>query len=249
MNLVIDQGNTICKVAVYIEDELCSVRTLPRFCKQTLLELMGESPSISSAIYSSVGEQDDRIIELLSAHIPMVVELGAGTSVPIEIRYNRSGLGSDRLAAAVGAYALAGGIGEHLVIDAGTAITYERVSASGCYLGGNISPGLHARLRAMHEFTNRLPLLEDVQRCEGFGQDTVSAMECGALLGLLYEIEGYISAFRIDHPEGRVFLTGGDADLLGQKLSCELEIVPDLVLYGLNYILEYNKHAKENNYL
>lgn len=249
MNLVIDQGNTICKVAVYIEDELRSVRTLPRFCEQTFVELMEEFPSISSAIYSSVGEQDDRVMALLTSRIPTVVELGADSLVPIEVHYDRSRLGSDRLAAAVGAYALTGGRGEHLAIDAGTAITYERIGASGCYLGGNISPGLHARLRAMHEFTNRLPLVEEVQRSEGFGQDTVSAMECGALLGLLYEIEGYISALREQHPEGRVFLTGGDADLLGQKLKSELEIVPDLVLYGLNYILEYNKHAKENNHL
>lgn len=217
--------------------------TLPRFTEADLQHLTTLYPTIASAIYSSVGPRAERVVDMLEAYIPRVLELGADVPVPIEVLYDRSTLGSDRLAAAVGAYALETGARELLVIDAGTAITYERISSSGTYLGGNISPGLHARLRAMHEFTSRLPLIEEVEESEGFGQSTRSAMQRGALMGLLYEVEGYIAHLRAIDPEARVLLTGGDAEQLCSHLGCQVEIVADLVLHGLNYILEYNKQC------
>lgn len=241
MNLVIDQGNTICKVAVYDAETLVISALCTRFTEQTQRELLERYPSIGYAIYSSVGPHDDEAVEVLRRHLANVLELDSSVSVPMQVGYDRSTLGSDRLAAAVAAYRLAGVGAESLVIDAGTAITYERITGSGHYLGGNIAPGLYIRLRAMHEFTSRLPLLDESQYAMGFGSDTKSAMGSGALLGLVYEMRGYIDSLREEHPTARVYLTGGDADVLARHLDRTIEIVPDLVPLGLNYILEYNK--------
>lgn len=165
------------------------------------------------------------------------------TPVPISVAYDRTTLGSDRLAAVVGAEYLSPGC-ELLVIDAGTAITYERVSADGLYLGGNISPGLHVRLKSLHGFTSRLPLLDDMDYTLGYGLDTISAMQHGVALGVVYEIEGYINSLRRDYPQLKVYLTGGDADQLAAVVEMTgVELSHDLVLLGLNRILEYNKQC------
>lgn len=241
MNLVIDQGNTICKVAVYDAETLVISALCTRFTESTLRELLERYPSIGYAIYSSVGPYDQEAVTMLRRYLANVLELGASVPVPMQVGYDRSTLGSDRLAAAVAAYRLAGSGVESLVIDAGTAITYERVTGDGCYIGGNIAPGLYIRLRAMHEFTSRLPLLDESQYAMSFGVDTKSAMGAGALVGLIYEMRGYVDSLRQECAGAKVYLTGGDADLLACHLDRTIQVVPDLVPLGLNYILEYNK--------
>lgn len=242
VNLVVDQGNTVCKIAVCDSRGIIEVQTVPCLDRETLTSLLERYPAeLSCAIYSSVGAWEDDTPRLLSAYIPSVVVVGADTPVPIAVDYDRQLLGSDRLAVAVGAASL--GVGyELLVLDAGTAITYERISSDGVYLGGNISPGLYVRLKAMHTFTNRLPLIHDIDQISGeYGTDTISAMTQGALRGLAYEIEGYIRALKATAPDARVYITGGDAEALVQVLDSKVIIEPDLVLLGLNQILEYNQ--------
>ena len=110
------------------------------------------------------------------------------------------------------------------------------------YLGGNISPGLYTRLKALNHFTSRLPLLSDLEDTTlGFGATTQGAISRGGLQGLIYEVEGYIKALRQTNPEAIVFLTGGDAPMIQELLSEEVCVEPNLVLYGLNKILEYNR--------
>lgn len=240
MNLIIDQGNTICKLAVCSEEAIIEVYSASQPTRELLTSILREHPSITDVIYSSVGRWNDdtpSMLEELVGHLHIV---SADTRVPLAIEYERSRLGSDRLAAVVGAYLLSAGR-EMLVLDAGTAITYERISASGVYLGGNISPGLYVRLKALHSFTSRLPLVDEVDEMDGFGHDTASAMKRGAALGLAYEVDGYINELRRQHPSGIVYLTGGDADILAEMISGEVIIEPNLVLLGLNKILEYNK--------
>jgi type III pantothenate kinase len=128
-----------------------------------------------------------------------------------------------------------------LVIDVGTAVTYDIVTSHGEYLGGNISPGLEIRFRALHKYTNRLPLLE---RPEGspplIGESTREAIQAGIVNGIVFEMDGFIKAIGQNYPELRVVLTGGDAKYFEGKLKSSIFVDPDLNLIGLNRILEHN---------
>lgn len=242
MNLIVDQGNTVCKLAICQADHIVDIYTTKHLTRELLVEILGKY-AVRYAIYSSVGAWEDDVPALMTEYIRHLWVVDKQTPVPISVAYDRTTLGSDRLAAVVGAEYLSPGC-ELLVIDAGTAITYERVSADGLYLGGNISPGLHVRLKSLHGFTSRLPLLDDMDYTLGYGLDTISAMQHGVALGVVYEIEGYINSLRRDYPELKVYLTGGDADQLAAVVEMTgVELSHDLVLLGLNRILEYNKQC------
>ena len=169
------------------------------------------------------------------------------TPIPISNRYRTpETLGSDRLAAVIGASSLMPGK-DLLIIDAGTCITYEVIDARGNYWGGNIAPGMQMRLRALHEYTARLPLVEAEGVVPGMGYDTETAIRSGVLRGMKYEIEGYIKSMRAKFPHLQVFLTGGnrinfDEDI--RKLAfTDKYIVPR----GLNKILDYNEELRVKN--
>jgi type III pantothenate kinase len=127
------------------------------------------------------------------------------------------------------------------VIDAGTAITYDLVTADACFVGGNIAPGLSLRFKALHEHTGRLPLVQPDGDIPVVGYDTTTAIRSGVVLGLLGEIRNYIAELKVSHPNLVVYLTGGDGNVLHQLLGDE-----DIIYYehlaaeGLNRIYLYN---------
>ena len=138
------------------------------------------------------------------------------------------GLGEDRCAAIRGARRRAPGR-DVLVVDCGTCLTTDLVTAGGRHLGGIISPGLRLRLESMHEHTAALPQVS----CEGeaplWAFTTDEAMRGGAMNGLRFEIEGYIREARKMCRDVKVFYTGG----LPLALGDEAEVYPNLVLEGL----------------
>ncbi len=147
------------------------------------------------------------------------------TPVPITNRYRSpETLGSDRLAA-----------------DAGTCITYEVIDARGNYWGGNIAPGMQMRLRALHEFTARLPLVEAEGEVPGMGYDTETAIRSGVLRGMKYEIEGYIKSMMAKFPHLEVFLTGGNRINFDTNIINLIFTDKYIVPRGLNKILDYNR--------
>lgn len=167
-------------------------------------------------------------------------QLSANTDLPIENRYaTPATLGKDRLAAVVGAGGLYPGH-DCLVIDAGTCMTADFISGDGIYRGGNISPGVQMRLRAMHEFTARLPEVQPDQYPDDLGNSTETALQNGGWLGAVLEIEGLQQRLRVDYPRLTTLLTGGDAELLAKRLKSKIFVHSNLVLVGLNKILEYN---------
>lgn len=249
VNLVIDQGNTICKIAICQCGVIRESYSIGELSYDTLTSIVHKYPELRRAVYSSVGMWSDSVAVWLGELGLEVVSIAPDVAIPLSCAYDRQGLGSDRLAAVVGAWHLSPGR-NILVLDAGTAITYERISAEGVYLGGNISPGLHVRLKGLNHFTKRLPLVDEPRRELGLGTDTISAISRGVLQGVIYEIEGYIDALRAEHPEAIVYLTGGDADLLAQLIRRPTQVEPDLVTIGLNEILEYNViHDKVERYV
>lgn len=242
MNLVVDQGNSVCKVAICQPDKVIKCYALPRLTLVEAERIIYRHPEVDSAIYSTVKGFDKYLLRLLKDRLKRVLVVDPSIPVPLEVRYDRNLLGSDRLAAVIGACELSSEPQEVLVIDSGTAITFDRVSAEGIYLGGNISLGLWTRIKALHHFTSKLPLIEEPIERVDFGVNTAEAISGGVLRGLVYEIDGYINELKQQYPEIRVYITGGDVSALLPHLKNKVFPVSNLVIRGLNRILEYNKN-------
>ena len=147
-------------------------------------------------------------------------------------------LGKDRIAAVAGAIAFYPA--EHcLVVDAGTCVTFDLITADKVYKGGNISPGIHLRLWAMHEQTARLPLVSPAHLTDDLGRNTVGALQQGGVGGVAYELEGLFHRLAAKYAPLRVVLTGGDAESIARHLQIAHDFQPNLVLHGLNKILTF----------
>lgn len=167
-----------------------------------------------------------------------VLRIDRDTALPIGNRYRSpQTLGMDRICAAIAGRDRAPQ-GPVLVINAGTAITYDYVDAEGDYLGGGIAPGMRGRFRALHEFTAALPLVDPAGPLQLIGDDTETSIRSGVLNGLLAEIEGIVARYRdLAGPALSVFLTGGDTEFLGNHLKSVTFADANLLLYGINSII------------
>ena len=239
MNLIIEQGNTSTKVAIYKENQLEASFMYKQFGVEVVSDIC-KRYSPTKGIYSTVADVDDDLIVFLKSNLLHFVFLDENVLLPIKVQYETpETLGKDRLAAVVGAHFLQPEK-DLLVIDAGTAITYEVVEVSGLYLGGNISPGMTTRFRALNHFTKKLPLVSEEDEVLMVGKDTVSAIQAGVVNGIVYEMDGYIDALRLKYPNLFVFLTGGYSFYFESRLKNSIFADINLVLTGLNIILEYN---------
>jgi len=236
MNIIVDQGNTAIKVALFDGPQIALSANVG--VVDEIRAILHGRETIANGIYSTVGQS---LFEELICALPWInwMELDQETQLPIENCYaSRETLGVDRIAAAVGATCLFPNT-EVLVIDAGTALTYEYVSASDKYLGGAISPGLQMRFNALHFFTARLPQLYPSCTSELIGVDTKSSMEIGVQNGICREIDGVVEQYKLSHPVSEVILTGGDCAFFDKRLKSPIFAAPELVLIGLNKILNY----------
>jgi len=239
MNLVIDIGNSSVKTGCFRNRELVASSAEADFTPQKAAELIRRF-HVRKCILSTVREKNEPLMEFLRNNIPYLIDLSHTTPVPFRNLYHTpEWLGKDRIAAAAGAFSTFPG-SDVLIIDLGTAITFDILTSGGEYTGGNISPGLVTRFRALHTFTSRLPLLEKDESSPDPGTDTRSAIITGVQKGILYEIEGYIHHYSEKYSDLMVILTGGDADFFADKLKKPIFVIPNLVLNGLNFILDYN---------
>ena len=239
MKLIIDIGNTVAKLVAFDGDEpVEEVRTSNE--SLAALGAFAAKYAFTHGIVGAVREITPQAEDRLQAlHIPLL-RFTSSTPVPITNRYRTpQTLGSDRLAAAVGARSLKPGK-DLLIIDAGTCVTYEVIDALGNYWGGNSAPGMHMRLRALHDFTAKLPLVEAEGAVPGMGYDTDTAIRSGVLRGMKYEIEGYIRSMRAKYPKLLVFLTGGDKINFDTTIKSIIFADKFIVPRGLNKILDYN---------
>ena len=197
------------------------------------------SYGIESIIISSVIDIPANERDIIDRSCPKVVWFNSNTPIPLNIDYKTPHtLGSDRLAAAIGAMYEAPAK-NLLIIDAGTAITVDFVDAERNFKGGNISPGIKMRLRALHEFTGRLPLIEKEGPVPSLGYDTETAIRSGVINGICQEIDGYINKIKEIFPDVLIFLTGGDEKTLINNIKSRIFADRFLVAKGLNHILEY----------
>lgn len=238
MPLIIDIGNTRTKLAWFAGGTLREQWSRERW-GVTDLEEWRQKYDYQRVILAAVGALPEGVEAQLQTRTTYL-RLDHRTPLPIQNAYRSpETLGVDRLAAVVGAAAQFPGE-NCLVIDAGTCITYDFVDAAAIYHGGGISPGMSMRLRAMQHFTARLPLVEAEAAPIWIGVDTQSSLRSGAQWGMIFEIEGFIRRYTDRFGKINVLLTGGDANFLANHLKTKIFTNSNLVLLGLNKILDHN---------
>lgn len=233
LNLTIDQGNSSAKIVVWNGDTPVSQEEAPRLTRAILEEMVDRFHPDRALCCSVTGNGRD-IARWLETRGVEAMEVSHDMPLPLALDYTTPHtLGEDRIAAAVGAWSIRPGENS-LVVDMGTAVTYDFVSADGHFRGGNIAPGIGMRLRSLHSFTARLPEVGGYGHTPLLGTDTATAMRAGAVRGVVAEIAYYRSAL----PEGtNVVLTGGWAKRVSEFLDFPVLLEPCLVTKGLLAIL------------
>lgn len=244
MNLIIDIGNTRVKAALFNERELVEMKVYDSLDALTLdhaFYKQAESCFVGSVVgdthYTADILSDFKGLDFFSSERPM----------PIKNLYKSTAtLGSDRLAASIGAYSLYPQKNV-LVIDAGTCLKFNFTSASGEYLGGAISPGLQMRFKALQHFTDKLPLVPfDENFNKLIGDTTQESILSGVMNGILQEAEGTINEYKKLYPDLTIVITGGDTDFFAKHLKNRIFTHPNLVLIGLNEILIFNSKRQKH---
>ena len=238
MKLVIDIGNTRTKLALFDGKELfsksniydCNLKSIKKFVAKT---------EISAAIISSVKQNNSNIVSIID-HYKAVI-FNENIPLPIKNNYRTfNTLGRDRLAAVVGAYFLYPNK-DIVVFDSGTCLTIDFLNKKGEYIGGRISPGITMRYKALHTFTDKLPLVHLEKDVLEIGVDTRSSISSGVQAGILSEVKSIISEYRLKKKDAIFIITGGDCFFFEKELKSSIFANPDLVLIGLNEILDFNE--------
>ena len=242
-NLIVDEGNTLCKIAVLDKSEVLYEAAAAEFDMAQAAEYI-ERYNVDKAVVASTRGGAEQICEKLRSKVAKVWHFTSQTEVPIAIEYtSRQTLGTDRIAVAVGVVCELD-INDALIIDMGSAITYDIVE-NGAFKGGNISLGVAMRFRALHEFTASLPLCEATEPTAEFGNSTKEAIEQGVMQGVFYEIEGYVERIWAENDKKSIIFCGGDAESFVNRIKNAIFAPRKLMFTGLNRILEYN--VSKNN--
>ncbi len=237
INLAIDIGNTRTKVAFFEANKLMHEQIIDN---ENQWQALIKNFKPQYAVMSAVGAGADAVSAILSALKVSLLQVNSQTPFPFTINYNTpQTLGMDRVAAIAAAQFLYPNK-NCLVIDAGTCITYDFISADSSYQGGAIAPGMHMRLQAMYEFTHKLPL-PNLNWPEDFeGKSTEQSLLSGVCIGVADEINGRIARYIERYGQLHVIICGGNSHLLAKHIKNNIFAAPSLVLMGLNQILLFN---------
>lgn len=234
VNLIIDIGNSSLKAAFSEGIQIGEVET---YRGDNPLEFIREfaakeRPDVISV--SCVRNLPASFFGELEKLCRKLIVVTGESELPLKNLYKTPAtLGADRICAAIAAADLFPQK-DILIFDFGTAVTIDFISANKEFLGGNISPGLTTRFRALNQYTQQLPLLEAPDETEAAGTTTTGAIHSGVVLGLIFEIEGYIKHY----PNHIHIFTGGDAIYFAKKLKSSIFVVYNLVLMGLARIAD-----------
>lgn len=240
MNLIIDVGNTLVKLAVFSKGKLKVKHavTIDVFIEH-VTSIKQQYPTLRKAIVSSVGNLSATDLKYIKTHFDLL-QLNFKTKLPFLNLYETpKTLGVDRIAL-VCASVKQFPDKNVLVIDAGTCITYDFVTCKNEYLGGAISPGIAVRYKSLNNLTANLPLLDIELPNSIIGTSTISSIHSGVIHGVLKEIDGVIQEYTIKYSDLTVILTGGDANFLSKQLKSSIFANSNFLLEGLNYILQFN---------
>jgi type III pantothenate kinase len=164
--------------------------------------------------------------------------------LPVKLKVqNAKTLGADRICNAAAAYAISRGRKNVIVIDLGTATTYDVVLKNGDYVGGIISAGIVTSSKALHDYTGKLPALSSRQFVfprKAVGRNTLEAIQSGVMFNASMMVDSMVRAIKKEYPgEFEVVITGGLAPKIHRKIETKARIEKNLVLKGLNSILQF----------
>ena len=257
MLLAIDIGNTTVALGVFEGKRLIKdwgIRSVREKTADeygiTLLELLrtsGLDPSaIRGTIISSVVPPLTPAFQALSQGLfgvkALVVGPGLRTGMPI-LYENPGEVGADRVVASVGAFEKYGG--PCIIVDFGTATTFDAITAKGEYLGGAIAPGIQISAEALYLRTAKLPRIEVVTPKKTIGKTTVASMQSGIYFGYVGLVNNIVAEISKEiGAEPKIVVTGGFASQLGPEIKAPHHHEPHLVLEGLRILFERNKEEK-----
>lgn len=246
MYLTIDIGNTTTKIALFGDHTIhqqwrIATSQLEAELTQILLEFDPHLPLAVGWISTAKPVALEKWpIWKHFKEAPQLFPIYSTTDLPIRNLYaTPQTLGTDRIIAVIAACSYCPGV-PVLVIDAGTAITFDFADAAGNYLGGGISPGIRMRFRALDEFTARLPLVEPAKEPKLVGDSTETSIRSGVVNGCLAEVQGIIDRYRSTYgTDLQVFLTGGDQYLFENQLKNVNFAASNLVLEGIKQSIQH----------
>jgi len=240
VNLVIDIGNTRSKLAIFKDEKIIKTFHPKIFNLDFLKKIKTENSDIKKVLVSAVGIFLPEIKQFLQKNYSHFYELNSTTLLPINNLYEtKEQLGKDRISSVVGSQDIFPNQ-NILVVDLGTAITIDFINKKGEYLGGNISPGMEMRFKALHLFTNKLPHLKSNEKFSLLAKNTNQAIISGVQNGIIFEIDSYIDKIKYIHSNLKVIFTGGDAIFFDKKLKNTIFVNSNLNFIGLNRILIHN---------
>ncbi len=257
MLLAIDIGNTTIAMGIFDGKTLLrdwSVRSEREKTSDEysimLLELLRiasiDPAAVRSVIISSVVPPLTPAFQALSQNLfgikALIVGPGLKTGMPI-LYENPGEVGADRVVASIAAFEGHGG--PCIVVDFGTATTFDAVSAKGEYLGGSIAPGIQISAEALYLRTAKLPRIEVAKPKKAIGRTTVASMQSGIYFGYIGLVNAIIAEIKKElGAEPKVVVTGGFAVQLGPEIEAVNQHEPHLVLEGLRIVFERNREAK-----
>jgi type III pantothenate kinase len=237
-NLILDFGNTNVKIAIVNNTEQLYFSTKEILNVSVIFKLK-KKYEFQNIIISSVIDIDEELENYLQSNYK-VIKLSYTTPIPIRNDYKTTlTLGYDRIACAVAAHHLFPD-SHCLVIQMGSCITYDFINKKGTYLGGGISPGLLMRFKTLHFYTEKLPLITYKPISFLIGDTTDNSILSGVIHGIINESNGFIKKYKNEYKELKIIVTGGDMSKFEKELSDEVVAYPNLVLFGLSLILNYN---------
>lgn len=229
--IAISVGNSRTQIGSFDGTNLLASHTIANDALNTLpglLAELGEAPAIFlSSVNEPVAERISAMIEADLVRVERDVNIPIGRKLDVE-----SIVGEDRLLNAAAAFdQIKQAV---IIVDAGTALTVDFVDGEGTFHGGAILPGARMMLRAMHEYTAQLPLIDLAEPDEPIGHSTRQAMLTGVVNGLRGAVRELVEKFaEVYRGYPKVIATGGDAALLFERYDLIEAIVPDLTLRGM----------------
>jgi type III pantothenate kinase len=253
MLLAVDVGNTETVLGVFRDEELAwhwRLATIPERSADELALLFGgflERQGLSFdrhvtgvVISSVVPTATQSLREMVRGYFhfaPVVVEPGVKTGVPI-LTDNPREVGADRIVNALAAFTKYGG--PAIVVDFGTATTFDAISEGGEYLGGAIAPGIQISARALYERAARLPRIELSAPRSVVGKNTVESLQSGIVFGYSAMVDGMVDRLAKELGTPTVIATGGLASIVVEECATIDHHEPWLTLEGLRLVFEKN---------